>query len=290
MTLEVWARPGVPMSGRLEKYIIGSDIPTRGGIGLGLLYRGPLAHPDWSGLPLLMSQTLPVPGIPAVNGQFVQTVTPGEWSHLATLKNGNAATPLLVKHLLYQLHGLKNIKAAEFNVRVGSILREMRAIDDLFDPKVSVSQYVLSQRINRYLDRATEGRLDHLGARKNAVILLVFQDMRALARVAGDEPRAIRVLADIFNGPFPLFRLEALRMLTDMSVAHPSARKKLLSCVRLGLRQKDVDMRLAGVDALAQLGAGAKPLIPTLKRVKITDPSEEVRQAAGRVLTAVEGS
>ncbi len=81
VTLEVWARPGTPSSGREEKYIIGSDIPTHGGIGLGLVYKAR----RWGEPPFIMAQTFPVPGAPAFNPPVTQTVTPGVWSHLAAV-------------------------------------------------------------------------------------------------------------------------------------------------------------------------------------------------------------
>lgn len=77
VTLECWARPELHLQGRTEKYLIGSDIPLKSGIGIGynFFYRKPP--------PVLFVQLLPAP-----IGRDVDTYTPleiGQWSHIAAV-------------------------------------------------------------------------------------------------------------------------------------------------------------------------------------------------------------
>jgi hypothetical protein len=77
VTLEAWVWLDSPSTGRWERTIIGSDIPTKSGISMGLDYSN-----DWKKAPLLGTQILP--GTRRDVGTK-QRIPLREWSHLAAV-------------------------------------------------------------------------------------------------------------------------------------------------------------------------------------------------------------
>lgn len=75
VTLEAWVRPGSPTGGRPERTFIGSDIPGRSGISVGVSYH------DRRSAPLLGAQILPAPVYRDVGTN--QPVPLERWSHVA---------------------------------------------------------------------------------------------------------------------------------------------------------------------------------------------------------------
>jgi hypothetical protein len=77
VTLEAWVWVESPRSGRNERTLIGSDIPKRSGVSLGLDFKG------WNTNPLLGAQLLPSPSNRDVPTK--QAVTLKKWCHLAAV-------------------------------------------------------------------------------------------------------------------------------------------------------------------------------------------------------------
>jgi serine/threonine protein kinase len=87
VTLECWVRPERTLQGRVEKYLIGSDVPTRSGISLAFAFR------ERQGPPILGVQLLPAP---TERGIDIGVPLPLDtWSHVAAVFGAKQTTVFL---------------------------------------------------------------------------------------------------------------------------------------------------------------------------------------------------
>ncbi len=202
-------------------------------------------------------------------------------------KSGSVVTPILLYRLGRSLGLLQHIGAQEFQTQVNIIRRKMRVIDKLFDSRVGPGEFGLTVALDRFLTEADEARLDALGGLKDAVIALVFLEVRTLGEVAGGEEKVARTVAELYASPYAEFRLVALHVLTDIALDHPASRKELFACINLGLANGDENMRVACITEVGRLGKDARSFVPILTKMKALDGSEAVRNAAGVTLELI---
>src|SRR5262249_34091617 len=113
-------------------------------------------------------------------------------------------------------------------------------------------------------------------------------DMQTLAQLAGGEPIVAKAIMKISKTTKLLFRFQAINLLGVMAENHPKVQGVILPAIITGVKHSQTDVRLASLLALSRFGKTAKKYAPLLKKMKALDKSEQVRDAAGQTLAALE--
>lgn len=197
---------------------------------------------------------------------------------------GNAATPVLVRHLRaalqeYEILGIR-VHIAELQAQARKDETVIRERDEL----EQMLQKLLAGAINRLEAPAHAEELDHLRGLRKAVAEMVPADVRAVAAVAPGEAAAGKAIGQALRTGEPSFQLAAVAALADMARVHTSVRRPLLNPYLAGLRSADSDVRLAAIRGLESFGDQARPAARLLARLAAKDPAEAVRRAAAEAL------
>jgi hypothetical protein len=215
--------------------------------------------------------------------------------HLVALKRiqelgpeGNAATPVLLYHLAYNLKGYQNIDRARRAVNAGGLRRKLHEIDQFFDPDVPLSRYLLTKAVNQVLEKADAETLGKLDDREDLLQLIVHEDLLALTAVAGGETAVVRSVSGMLQNRDVDVRMAVLSAMQRMGTEHAAVAPVVVGAVTPCLGDPEEDVRVGAVEVLRSLGKQAKRALPVLRRVKVRDPSSTVRESAGNAVDALE--
>jgi hypothetical protein len=134
--------------------------------------------------------------------------------------------------------------------------------------------------------------------------LLLQAHADALSKIAPDDENAMKLLLTLPESPLATrsaksslvieaealtgLRLYVAQLLQAMGKEKPHTRKTAVPFFVSMLRSMDKRERQQGTNALATFGPDAESALPFLKKMNL-DPSEQVRNAAGAAIAAIEG-
>jgi hypothetical protein len=208
-------------------------------------------------------------------------------------EEGRPAAWILLRHLELEMGHARLLTRAEFNTRVKGLARDLRAIKQFFDPKVSDSQYLFARALDEILDEVDEDTLKQIGKSQYVAFLVILANLRALAELDGENTAVLKALCQVYSSDVaskcPAIRFDALLALGEIAKDHPKSRQRLLPIFVALLKASDVDSRRMCLYLLPNFGKDAKKTLRLLKNMSRTDSSELIREEVAGAIEAIEG-
>ncbi len=202
--------------------------------------------------------------------------------------NARPAVPVLLYHLSVAVLESRLSSVEVLQTEIAAAARHERAKIQESDAIETVLEKILAQALNQMHADVDAEELTHVKERQAQLPRLIHLDMQALADIGGDEKIVLKSLTDFSRSPEVALRLDALGVLQELGTANPKLRPQIVLAILPRARDVSPESRLLAVRALGTYGKEAARAIPTLRRVKVKDGSEEVRAAAAQALEKIE--
>ena len=203
--------------------------------------------------------------------------------------HARAAVPILLYHLSSTVLESRLSSAEVLQTEIAAAVRHERAKIQDSDPIETILEKILAQALNEMHADVDAEELTHLKERQAQLPRLIHLDMQALADIGGDEKIVLKTLTDVSRNREVAFRLDALGVLQELGASHPKLRLQIVLAILPRARDVSPEIRLFAVRSLGTYGKDAARAIPTLRRLKVKDGSEEVRATAAQSLEKIEG-
>jgi hypothetical protein len=205
----------------------------------------------------------------------------------ALTKMGEAAapaTPVLIFHATLSYKELVLLKLRASWVAAGQRQRHLAAQWHINDDLEQFLGRVLQRALNKLQDPPDEEELQAIRERISQLPGLIAADLEALAQAGAGERGMTRLIAEGLLCEDLAIRMASIRALRSLGATSAARGKAAAWYLATGLRDPEVDVRLAAVRALGELDGSARIVRKSLVRIGMIDHSEEVRLAAQRVL------
>jgi HEAT repeat protein len=199
-------------------------------------------------------------------------------------RQGRAAVPILLYHLIQTVREYERTGDKASQMQWTTVLRNERSKLLDSDSIEAMLEKLLAQAVNQLHRDVDKKELEQLNERMEKLPQLIHADLQALAEVGGDEKLVLESIVSMLRSPQPAFRKDALGVLADLGNADAKLRPRLTFVFIRCLQDPSAEIRLLAVQSLAPFGSDADRALPILRRIKASDPSQEVRRGAALAL------